>query len=208
MADKPGRPATGQPKKRRRKRLLPVTGFVVVAIGLAWFFELQATTTVLLVRHADTDAAMMAADDPPLNERGRERAEILADVLEYIDVVDGVDAIYVSEFRRTQQTAEPLAKRLGIEMTVADPYDVEPFMAQLLRDHKGEIVLIVTHSDAISPLVVELHGSKHLPVIAPDEHDQLYVVTIPWFGKVKTLRLRYGVPWQEDLPLKLSDRAE
>ena len=31
--------------------------------------------------------------------------------------------------------------------------------------------------------------------IAPDEHDKMYIVTVPWFGKVKTLMLPYGEPW-------------
>ena len=34
-----------------------------------------------------------------------------------------------------------------------------------------------------------------MPSIAEDEYDNLYIVTIPWFGKVKTLRLKYGAPY-------------
>ena len=60
-------------------------------------------------------------------------------------------------------------------------------------DVTGDVVLVVTHADAIAPLVEELHGSKRVPEIAPDEHDNIYVVSIPWFGKVKTLRFRYGL---------------
>ena len=64
-------------------------------------------------------------------------------------------------------------------------------MGQLLADHKGEIVLVVTLSDALAPLVEELHGSKNVPEMPPGEYGNIYIVTIPWFGKVKTLRLRY-----------------
>ena len=28
-----------------------------------------------------------------------------------------------------------------------------------------------------------------------NEFDNLYIVSIPWYGKVKTLRLRYGAPY-------------
>lgn len=180
--------------RRRRSRAWPILAFVFTAIGLAWFFESQATTTIIFVRHADTDTTMAQGGDPPLSARGRLRAQLLADFLEDIDVVAGVDAIYASAYRRTQETAAPLASRLGLEVTIADHYQYEPFMEDVLRNHKGDIVLVVSHSDAIAPLIEELHGSKHVPQMAPDEYDNVYIVTIPWFGKVKTLRLHYGLP--------------
>ena len=176
--------------RRRGSRLIPISGFIVVCLGLAWFFESQATTTIIFVRHTDTDLVSVSAD-PRLNLLGRQRAELLADVVQDIDVIAGVDAIYVSEHLRTQETAAPVAERLGVDVRISDPFLVEPFMAQVLADHKGEIVLVVTLEDALAPLVEELHGSKNIPVMAPEEYGNIYIVTIPWFGKVKTLRLRY-----------------
>ena len=64
----------------------------------------------------------------------------------------------------------------------------------MLRDHGGEIVLIVSHSNTIAPLIDELHGSKRLTPFAPDEFNGVYIVTSPWYGKVKTLSLRYREP--------------
>src|SRR5690606_4916451 len=146
---------------------------------------------ILFVRHAET-VAPDATGDPPLAPAGRARAEVLADFLETVDVVAGVDAIYASADRRTRETAEPLASRLGLRIGTAEPYRVEAFMQDVLRDHKGDVVLIVTHADAIPPLIEELHGSKHVE-IPEDRYDSLYVVTIPWFGKVKTLHFRYAL---------------
>jgi broad specificity phosphatase PhoE len=137
---------------------------------------------------------MGQGDNPSLNANGRARADALADFMQDIDVVASVDAIYSSETRRTQQTAEPLAKRLGLEIELADPYDIERFMREVKREHTGDIVLIVTHSDVIGPLIDELHGHQSVPAIAADEYDNVYIVTIPRFGKVKTLRLHYGQP--------------
>lgn len=179
--------------KRRKSRLVPITLYIVVCLGLAWFFESQATTTIIFVRNADVDTAVAANGDPELSVLGRRRAELLADALQDIDVVAGVDAIYASEFRRTQQTAAPVARRLELDVRVTDPYGIEEFMAQLLREHKGEIVLVVTHGDVLAPLVEELHGSKNIPPMDDVSDDNIYIVTIPWFGKVKTLRLRYGM---------------
>lgn len=179
--------------KRRKSRLIPIVIYVLVCLGLAWFFESQATTTIIFVRNADAETATAANGDPGLSVLGQRRAELLADALQDIDVVAGVDAIYASEFRRTQQTAAPVARRLELDVRITDPYRIEEFMVQLLREHKGEIVLVVTHGDILAPLVEELHGSKNIPPMDDVSDDNIYIVTIPWFGKVKTLRLRYGL---------------
>ncbi len=78
----------------------------------------------------------MPTDDPPLNARGRQRAELLADFLQDIDVVAGVNAIYASDKRRTQETAAPLAKRLNLPVEIADHHDIDGFMADVLDDHR------------------------------------------------------------------------
>lgn len=185
------RPTAKTRKRRRRRRAYTLLVYVIVVFGLAWYFESQGTTTIIFVRHADTDQSMSQDGDAPLSDAGLARAESLADYLEHIDVVAGPDAIYVSEKKRTQQTAAPLADRLGIEPIVADHYDVVGFMKQVLSDHKREIVLIVSHSDIIAPLVEELHGSKNISEFAPNEYGRLLIVTIPTYGKVKTLQLSY-----------------
>jgi phosphohistidine phosphatase SixA len=178
---------------RRPSKIYPILGFIVTCLGIAWFMESRATTTLIFVRHTDTTMALPESADPPLSEQGYQRAVHLADVLEDIDVIAGVDAIYASQSLRTQQTAEPLAERLGLDVRLADQYQVVDFMANVLSDHKGRIVLVVANSDIIAPLVEELHGSKNLPEMQADEYGNLYVVTIPWFGKVKTLRLHYDL---------------
>jgi 2,3-bisphosphoglycerate-dependent phosphoglycerate mutase len=200
----PTLPSSADRRRRRRLRLIPIIGYTVVALGLAYFFEQRPSTTVIFVRHADTDTAM-ATDDPPLNARGLQRAELLADFMEDIDVVSGVNAIYASDQRSTQETAAPLAKRLNLQVQVADHHDVNGFMRRVERQHSGEIVLIVSHADTIAPLIDELHGSKRLPAFGPDDFNEVYVVTIPWYGKVKTLRMHYGEP--APLALELSDGA-
>jgi broad specificity phosphatase PhoE len=184
---------TNRKPRRRGSRLIPISIYLVVCLLLAWFFESQATTTIIFVRNADIDVTTAANGDPSLSPLGLRRSELLADALADIDVVAGVDAIYASEFRRTQQTAAPTARRLGLDVRITDPYQVESFMADVLDEHKGEIVLVVTHGDILAPLVEELHGSKNIPAMDDIGDDNIYIVTIPWFGKVKTLRLHYGL---------------
>jgi len=188
------RPTAKTRKRRRRRRAYTLLAYIVVVIGLVWFMESRGTTTIFFVRHADVDEDMAKTDDLLLNSRGLARAECLADYLENVDISGSVNAIYVSSAKRTQQTAEPLAKRLGIELEVADPYDIVGFMKAVLFEHKREIVLVVTHRDAIPPLIEELHGKKGVE-IAPDDYGDVFTVTIPWFGKTKTLQHPYCTGW-------------
>ncbi|MEJ2602197.1 MAG: phosphoglycerate mutase family protein [Gammaproteobacteria bacterium] len=177
-----------------------MAGFVLVAVGLAWFLESQATTTILFVRHAEK--AVQPVSDPGLSPQGQARARLLARVLGEADVVAGVDFIYASQYRRTQETALPLARRLDLTPILYNASDVVGVLEKILREHKGRIILVVAHSDTIPQMVAELGGSKNVPPIAENEHDNLYVVTIPWFGKTKTLRFKYGEPpSQEDAAL-------
>lgn len=167
--------------------------YTAIAVGLAWFFESQATTTMIFVRHAEK--ALMPVDDPALSPEGQVRAAELARQLVDADVVAGVDAIYSTPFRRTIETAQPVADALNLEVNHYDPDNEEEELHRMLRAHKGKIILIVGHSNTVPTLIAELGASKLVPPIAEFEYDNIYLVSIPWFGKTKTIRLRYGAPY-------------
>ncbi len=178
---------------RHRRRLQIVVLYTAIAIGLAWFFESQATTTMIFVRHAER--ALEPADNPGLNADGQRRVSELTRQLVDADVVAGIDAIYSTPFRRTLETAQPLATALGLDINQYDPADNEAVLAEILKRHKGKIILIVGHSDTVPTLIADLGASKKVPAIAHSEYDNIYIVSIPWFGKTKTIRLRYGEPY-------------
>lgn len=200
------RPTAKSRRKRRRRRAITLGAYIIVVFGLAWFLELRLPTTIIFVRHAEVDEAMSQNADQVLNAAGLARANALADFLEFVDVDGGPNAIYVSEARRTQQTAEPLARRLGIEPEIADHYDVSGFLETVLFRNKREIVVVVTHRDIIVPLIEELHGHQGIGEIAADDYDEAIFVVIPWFGKVKT----YSLPYGEETPprLVISDESD
>ena len=179
-------------RRRRRNRALSIALFVIASVGLAWFFESQATTTLVFVRHAEKAAT--PADNPGLTVAGTQRALTLQRTLADIDVVASLDAVYTSPYRRTIDTARPIAREAGLELSTFDVNDLNNAVVDIVRNHKGKIMLIVGHSNTSAPMIAELGGSKKLPPIADSEYDNLYIVTIPWFGKVKTLRLKYGAP--------------
>jgi broad specificity phosphatase PhoE len=179
--------------RRRRRRIQAVIIYIAIAVGLAWFFESQATTTMIFVRHAEK--AMQPADDPGLSEAGRRRVAELTRQLVDADVVAGVDAIYSTPFRRTQETAQSVADALDLPIHSYSPDDNEAVLSTILKNHKGKIILVVGHSNTLPTLIADLGASKKVPPIQENEFDNIYVVSIPWFGKTKTIRLRYGEPF-------------
>lgn len=79
-------------------------------------------TDLLLVRHGASEAYLDGNlfplvgghGDPPLSAEGKEQAERVCTRL----AAAGVDAIYVTNLRRTAQTAAPLAEQLGLDAKV------------------------------------------------------------------------------------------
>ena len=180
-------------KRRRRRRIQVIIIYTAIAVGLAWFFESQATTTVIFVRHAEKGA--MPADNPGLSAAGQRRAAELKRQLVDADVVAGVDAVYSTPFRRTEETARPIADALDLPLHSYDAADTEAIMENIVKVHKGKVILVVGHSNTLPALMGNMGASKRVPAIAEDEYDNIYIVSIPWFGKTKTIRLRYGEPY-------------
>jgi broad specificity phosphatase PhoE len=77
-------------------------------------------TVFLLVRHGETDwnaeGRLQGHTDTPLNDLGRRQARELAEEL----AGEAVDAVYSSDLSRAKETAEILAERSGLPVTL-DP---------------------------------------------------------------------------------------
>jgi phosphohistidine phosphatase SixA len=104
--------------------------------------------------------------------------------------VGHIDAIYVSDARRTQQTAAPLAERLGKQAVVVPAADTKGLVSRVMHEHEGGSVLIIGHSNTVPQLIHEL-GHIDVPPIGDDEYDTLYVLSIPSFGQSSLLRMEY-----------------
>ena len=180
-------------KRRHRRRAQIVIIYTALAFGLAWFLESQATTTVIFVRHAEK--ATMPADNPGLSPAGQRRVAELARQLVDADVVAGIDAVYSTPFRRTEETVRPIAEALDLPVNSYDAADTVAIMERIVREHKGKIILVAGHSNTVPVLIGNMGASKNVPEIAENEYDNIYIVSIPWFGKTKTIRLRYGEPY-------------
>ena len=150
-------------------------------------------TTVVVVRHAEksTDDPR----DPSLSAAGQERAVALSDVLKQAGVTD----IYVTQYKRTRQTAELLAKQAGISIlerpiTSANSATYARDLTQeILTRSAGRGVLIVGHSNTVPDIVKSLSGVT-VPAITDPEYDHIFVVVIPTSGSPRLMQLRFGRP--------------
>ena len=109
--------------------------------------------TVILSRHAEKAAA--PPKDPPLTEAGQKRAKLLASML----ADSGVDAIYVTELQRTQQTAAPLAARVQVKPTVLPANDTEALVKAIRARQRG-VVVVVGHSNKLPDIIAGLGGPE------------------------------------------------
>src|SRR5688500_8210178 len=167
--------------------VLPVLVFIaLVAVGV-WVFDARATTVVVVVRHAEVENLTEA--DPVLSVDGRERAARLAKMLSAARPVRGIDAIFSSEFRRTQQTATPLSETLALPINVVPAATWSALPRKITREHRGEYVLVAGSSNTIPGLIEDLTGDK--VAIREDEYDAMFIVFVPQFSKPKVVRIRY-----------------
>lgn len=143
-------------------------------------------TTVILVRHAEKAAA--PEFDPPLTETGIERAKELSRMLAAVPI----DAIYSTDYRRTRDTAAPLAEARGLSTTVlTDTKSYAADVAARIRArHAGKVVLVVGHSNTTRTTLREL-GVSDAREIPESEYDNLFIVTLHE-GKATMLRMRFG----------------
>ena len=141
-----------------------------------WFG--RCVPRVVLIRHADV--TYDGASDPPLNAAGVARAEELRRVLGDA----GIQAIFVSEFLRTQQTAAPLAGDLGVVPTMlADP---DATATAIRAVPSSSAALVVSHTDRL-PVIAAGLGASWLPSIGAAEFDRLFVL-----DRGRVTALRYG----------------
>lgn len=158
---------------------------LMTLVAVALFSSHAFAQHVFLVRHAeraDTTSggpATMAAD-PELSTTGRARAESLAAMLKDARI----SAIFVTEYKRTQQTAAPLANALGLTPTVITAKDTPGLVAKL-RESTGN-VLVVGHSNSVPDIITAL-GVQGAPPIADTEYDNLFIVSEPR----QLIRLRF-----------------
>ncbi len=155
----------------------------------------SAQQSIIIVRHAERQTG---EGDDGLSETGRNRAERLATTLRDA----GVTHIFVSDLRRTLETAQPLAKARSLSPSrIAIPAQgrrkIEPselqVRATLLAISKlprNAVVLVVGHGNTVPVFLTRL-GYDPRVTIADTEFDNLFVVTPRATRAPSVIRLRF-----------------
>jgi broad specificity phosphatase PhoE len=178
--------------RRRRPFLAPVwmTLLVVVVIaGVVYALQHGATTTMVVLATAG-EKQPGTIDDPPISEEGEQRAQRLAQMFGVAGGAGRLDAIYVSNERRAQQTVAPLVERLHAAPVLYDSQGAQAAASGLLHMHAGQNVLVVGSAVDVGVFLRELAGVTAAPA-AEEQPNVIYVVSVPTFGHARLLRFKY-----------------
>ena len=128
----------------------------------------QAAPVIFVVRHAEK--APTGGNDPDLSAAGRKRSEALARILKDARIT----AVLVSEAKRTQETAAPVANAAHIDPIVIPANDVAGLVARL-RGLNGN-ALVVGHGNTIPDLLKALGITT--PISIPDDdYSEIFIVS-------------------------------
>mgnify|MGYP000342000450 CR=1 FL=1 len=122
--------------------------------------------TLYLVRHAEKQQAQ---SNPSLTECGLFRANQLAQILSF----EKFQHVYSTQYKRTRETATPLATAQNLPIKYYAPNALEQFAFQLKKQQAN--ALIVGHSNT-TPMLVNLLAETNLAKLSEDEFSMLYQI--------------------------------
>jgi phosphohistidine phosphatase SixA len=131
----------------------------------------SSKTKIYLVRHAEKQTGT----DPELTDAGKKRAGDLVRALQN----KNVKRIYVTQFKRTQMTADSMRLQLGIDTVhyQADENGVDLFNKIAAHNDFNKTILIIGHSNTVPDYIKKL-GVTNYPQanITDTEFDNLFKV--------------------------------
>src|SRR6266571_5282534 len=179
------------PEPRSKLKAALVFSMLFAVLGAVLVFGYYATfrrpvTTIILVRHAEKIIDPNNSD-PDLSPAGQARAQEIF----RMSGDAGVNAIYATQYKRTQETVRPLADKLRLPVTLVNSTATSELVRQIHSEHRGQTILVSGHNNTV-PEVIAALGGPQLPVIPETEFDNLYIVTVYRTGKAKLVKIKYG----------------
>ncbi len=152
-------------------------------------------TKIFIVRHAEKETG----SDPLLTAAGNKRAGDLLRILQN----EGIQKIYVSNYRRTQNTADSLRLQLKIDTVHYTADTVCDKLINAIMEHRdfGKTILIIAHSNTIPQIIRKFGVSDHPYGDIPDkEYDNLFLITYKK-EKAKLKKMKYGAASSTSAPM-------
>jgi broad specificity phosphatase PhoE len=155
----------------------------------------SAQQSIIIVRHAEREPG---EGDVRLSEAGRQRAERLAMILKDA----GITHIFVTDRRRTLETAQPLARARNLSPSrIAIPaqgrgkigpseLQVRATLLAMSRLPRTAVVLVVGHSNTVPLFLTRLGYTPRINIPDP-EYDNLFVVTPRATRPPAVIRMRF-----------------
>jgi broad specificity phosphatase PhoE len=153
---------------------------LILSIPLLLVTDTNAAPVIFIVRHAEK--ASTGGNDPDLSLQGQKRADALAHILKDSQVT----SVFVTEYKRTQETAGPTARAAHVSPTVVPANDVGA-LVEKLRELNGN-ALVVGHGNTIPDLLKAL-GIATLVRIREDDYTEIFAVLVG--DAPQLLRLHY-----------------
>lgn len=150
------------------KKLTLLILFLTIRISLV-AQENSKTSTFFFIRHAEK---ILNIKDPDLTEKGKQRAIEWDYIFQYYKI----DQVLSTDYKRTIQTATPIAKSNNLKIKKYHPFkfNVEEF----IKNSKEQNIVFVGHSNTIPDLVNSFIQKKKYKQIDDLTYGNLYIVTI------------------------------
>ena len=131
----------------------------------------QCEFTLFFSRHAEKSSTK--DKDPPLTEQGSTRALALAARLSTVPI----QAVYATNYQRTQNTAKPTADAKKLAVKIYDAAKSNEFVQNLLNAPCAGPVLVVGHSNTL-PSMLRAAGIHEVATEFDENlYGMLYIVT-------------------------------
>jgi len=145
---------------------------LLLTILLAFSVPENDCSTFYLIRHAEKVRTNKSDRDPKLNEKGIIRSLNWKEF--FID--KDISKIYSTNYKRTLETVKPIQEAIGLATILYSPSSID--YKDFISSNKGEIVLVVGHSNTIPNFVNELINDQVYTQIDDLNNSNLYIVNL------------------------------
>ena len=132
----------------------------------------DSVTTYYFIRHAEKDRSDSENVDPELTQEGLGRAMHWAEIMNDI----AIDAIYTTDYERTQMTAAPIAVKKNLTVQIYDPGTID--IGQFKADNLNKKVFVVGHSNTTPDFVNKMIGQEKYEQLDDHQNGSLFIVEI------------------------------